>query len=108
MFLAHERLDAYRLALDTARWAAAHAIPPHRKHLRDQLVRAADSVVLAIAEGSGLSGDARRHHYRIALGSVCEVAADHHMLDLLAPRDHGEVRERLVRVAAMLSKMAQR
>lgn len=70
MFLAHERLDAYRLALDTARWAAAHAIPPHRKHLRDQLVRAADSVVLAIAEGSGLSGDARRHHYRIALGSA--------------------------------------
>jgi len=105
VFLAHERLDAYRLALDTARWAAAHAIPPHRKHLRDQLVRAADSVVLAIAEGSGLSGDARRHHYRIALGSVCEVAA---IVDLLAPRDHDEVRERLVRVAAMLSKMAQR
>lgn len=105
MFLAHERLDAYRLALETARWAAALAIPPHRKHLRDQLVRAADSVVLAIAEGSGLSGDARRHHYRIALGSVCEVAA---VVDLLTPRDHGEVRERLVRVAAMLSKMAGR
>ena len=69
MYLAHERLDSYRLALELARWAASAAIPPQRKHLRDQLVRAADSVVLAIAEGSGLSGDARRHHYRIALGS---------------------------------------
>lgn len=106
MFLAHERLDSYRLALELAHWAAAVAIPAQRKHLRDQIVRAADSVVLAIAEGSGLSGDARRHHYRIALGSVCEVAA---IVDLLAPRDqHAEVRERIVRVAAMLSKMARR
>ena len=106
MFLAHERLDSYRLALELAHWAAAIAIPAQRKHLRDQIVRAADSVVLAIAEGSGLSGDARRHHYRIALGSVCEVAA---IVDLLAPRDHhAEVRERIVRIAAMLSKMARR
>lgn len=106
MFLAHERLDSYRLALELAHWAAAVAIPAQRKHLRDQIVRAADSVVLAIAEGSGLSGDARRHHYRIALGSVCEVAA---IVDLLAPRDqHVEVRERIVRIAAMLSKMARR
>jgi four helix bundle protein len=95
------RQGPYRLALETARWAAAQAIPPQRKHLRDQLVRAADSIVLAVAEGSGLSGDARRHHYRIALGSVCEVAA---VVDLLAPRDHGEVRERIVRVAATLLK----
>lgn len=106
MFLAHERLDSYRLALELAHWAAAVAIPTQRKHLRDQIVRAADSVVLAIAEGSGLSGDARRHHYRIALGSVCEVAA---IVDLLAPRDqHSEMRERIVRIAAMLSKMARR
>ena len=105
MFLAHERLDCYRLALDLAHWSAAAAIPPQRKHLREQLVRAADGVVLAIAEGSGLSGDARRHHYRIALGSVCEVAA---IVDLLAPRDHTDLRERTVRIAAMLSQMARR
>jgi four helix bundle protein len=105
VFLAHERLDCYQLALALAHWAAAAAIPPQRKHLREQLVRAADGVVLAIAEGSGLSGDARRHHYRIALGSACEVAA---IVDLLAPRDHAEVRERIVRIASMLSKMAPR
>ena len=105
MFLAHERLDCYRLALDLAHWSVAAAIPPQRKHLREQLVRAADGVVLAIAEGSGLSGDARRHHYRIALGSVCEVAA---IADLLAPADHADVRGRIVRIAAMLSQMARR
>lgn len=105
MYLAHERLDSYRLALDLARWAASAAIPPQRKHLREQLVRAADGVVLGIAEGSGLAGDARRHHYRIALGSVCEVAA---IVDLLAPGDHADIHERIVRIAAMLSQMARR
>lgn len=105
MYLAHERLDCYRLALELARWAASAAIPPQRKHLREQLVRAADGVVLAIAEGSGLAGDARRHHYRIALGSACEGGA---IVDLLAPRDHAAIRDRIVRVAAMLSKMARR
>lgn len=105
MFLAHERLDCYRLSLDLARWAVMVAIPPQRKHLRDQLVRAADGVVLGIAEGSGLSGDARRHHYRIALGSACEVAA---IVDLLAPPDHAAIRDRIVRIAAMLSKMTTR
>lgn len=105
MFLPHERLDCYQLALALARWAAGAAIPPQRRHLRAQLVRAADGVVLGIAEGSGLSGDARRNHYRIALGSACEVAA---IVDLLAPRDHAEVRERIARVAAMLTKMAAR
>ena len=104
MYLSHERLDCYRLALELARWAASAAIPPQRKHLRDQLVRAADSVVLNIAEGTGLTSDARRNHYRIALGSTCEVAA---IIDLLAPRDHTELRDRAVRVAAMLSQMAQ-
>ena len=107
MFLAHERLDSYRLALELAHWAAAVVIPPQRKHLRDQITRAADSVVLAIAEGSGLTGDARRHHYRIALGSMRDRRC-RRIMDLLAPRDHAEVRERIVRVAAMLSKMTSR
>lgn len=67
-------------------------IPAQRKYLREQLVRPADGIVIAIAEGSGLSGDARRHHYRIALGSACEVAA---IVDFLAPREHTELRERI-------------
>src|SRR5690349_8197773 len=72
----HENLDCYRLALEVARWAARQNIPVARKHLRDQLVRASDSLVLNIAEGAGHPpGDARRNHFRIAMGSAAEVSA---------------------------------
>jgi four helix bundle protein len=74
--LMHEGLDCYKLAVQVSRWAAKQVFPAQRKHLRDQLVRAADSVVLNIAEGAGRGpGDGRRNHYRIALGSAAEVAA---------------------------------
>ena len=39
--------------MEVARWAARQAIPAARKHLRDQLLRSVDSVVLNIAEGAG-------------------------------------------------------
>ena len=82
MQLGHERLDVYQIALGVARWAGAQVIPAARRHLRAQLVRAADSMVLNIAEGAGHEpGESRRHHYRIALGSASEVAA---VLDLVA------------------------
>ena len=48
----HEGLDCYKLAVQVSRWAAMQVFPGHRKHLRDQLVRAADSIVLNIAEGA--------------------------------------------------------
>ena len=105
MFLLHERLDCYQLALELAHWAASITIPTQRKHLRNQLVRAADSIVLNIAEGTGHDGDARRNHYRIALGSACEVGA---IVDLLGPADRAAVRERIVRVASMLTRMTRR
>ena len=101
----HERLDCYRLALGVARWAARQGLPAHRKHLRDQLVRAADSMVLNIAEGSGQEpGDARRNHYRIAMGSAAEIAA---VIDLVDFVDGTIRQEELRRVAAMLFKMAR-
>ena len=53
MQLGHERLEVYRMALGVARWAAGQVLPVARRHLRDQLVRAADSMVLNIAEGAG-------------------------------------------------------
>ena len=49
----HEGLDCYKVAVQLSRWAASQVFPAHRKHLRDQLVRAADSIVLNIAEGAG-------------------------------------------------------
>ena len=98
---AHEGLDCYRLAVGISRWAARMAFPAHRRHLRDQLVRAADSVVLNIAEGTGLGpGDARRNHYRIAAGSVAEVAA---VLDIADLPEGGARREEARRIGAMLA-----
>ena len=102
--LGHERLDCYQLAIAVARWAAQQTFPTHRKHLRDQLVRAADSVALNIAEGSGQSGDARRNHYRIAMGSAAEVAA---VIDLADFTDGADRQEELRRITAMLFKMSR-
>ena len=106
MNLGHERLDVYQVALGVARWAAGQVIPPARRHLRDQLVRAADSMVLNIAEGAGLPpGESRRNHYRIAAGSASEVGA---VLDLVALPSGPERQEELRRVCAMLAKMIRR
>ena len=45
------------------------------RDLADQLRRAASSVVLNLAEGSGRRGQDRMHCYRIAQGSALEVQA---------------------------------
>jgi four helix bundle protein len=102
----HEQLDCYKLAVSIARWAARQVFPVHRKHLRDQLVRAADSVVLNLAEGAGKGpGDSRRNHYRIALGSAAEVAA---VIDVTDFADGAERLAELRRVGAMLAVLARR
>lgn len=105
MEFGHENLDVYRLALEVARFAATRQVPAQRRHLGDQLVRAADSVVLNIAEGAGKPrGASRCNHLRIALGSASEVDA---VFDLLGiPYDH-EIRHKLRRVGAMLGAMTR-
>jgi four helix bundle protein len=45
------------------------------RDLARQLRRAATSIVLNLAEGSGASGGIRRERYRTALGSAREVVA---------------------------------
>ena len=55
MYFNHDKLECYAVALDVARWAARVKVPTGRRHLRDQLVRSADSVVLNSAEGAGPS-----------------------------------------------------
>ena len=102
----HEGLDVYRLAVEVSRWAARQVFPTHRRHLRDQLVRAADSVVLNLAEAMALGpGDARRAQLRIALGSAAEVAA---ILDVADLPGAAERRAEVRRVGAMLSAMVRR
>ena len=103
---AHDGLDCYRMAAEMARWASVQSFPAHRRHLRDQLVRAADSIVLNIAEGGGRGdGDARRNHYRIALGSAAEVSA---VLDIADLPERERRQQILRRIGAMLAVLSRR
>jgi four helix bundle protein len=54
---------------------AVKAMEMRDRDLARQMRRAASSVVLNIAEGSGSSGGTRRERYRNALGSAREVVA---------------------------------
>jgi four helix bundle protein len=54
---------------------AVAAVEARDRDLARQMRRAASSVVLNIAEGSGSSGGTRRERYRNALGSAREVVA---------------------------------
>jgi four helix bundle protein len=100
----HERLDAYRLAVEVARGVAAARFPRGEADLRDQAVRASRSVVLNIAEGCSRGGRAARNHYRIALGSAAETCA---ALDLATVADVDTLQVQLRRIGAMLSRMAR-
>jgi four helix bundle protein len=100
--LNHERLDAYRLALQVARWIRTTRFPSGDSNLRDQAKRAADSVVLNVAEGCGRSGGDRRRHFTIAAASAAECCAVLDLVDL----PEGAVRQaELRRIVAMASRL---
>jgi four helix bundle protein len=108
-YLEHERLDVYRAALEFLPLAIALVPRQGERAVLDQLERAAQSIVLNIAEGAGrhASGDKRRA-YEIAKGSALECAA---ILDVLrvrgigTPERHAEARALIVRIAKMLSRL---
>ena len=108
-----ERLDVYQAAVEFIRLAAQVIadLPPGYHPYADQLKRAALSIAVNIAEGTGRtsSGD-RRRHYGIARGSAMECAA---ILDACkavgaaggSPVSEG--RALLIRIVAMLTKMCR-
>ncbi len=97
-----ERLDVYRLSVEVARWMRKARWPVGAAHLRDQGTRAADSIVLDVAEGCSRGGKPGRNHYRIAQGSAGEALA---VLDLVDLPAAAEQQQRLRRIGAMLQRM---
>jgi len=101
-YFPHERLDAYRRACSVARRVRATPFPRGDAPLKDQAKRAADSVVLNLAEGVGRAGKDRQRHFRIAIGSAAEASA---VFDLVDLPGGAESQAELRRVAAMLRKL---
>jgi four helix bundle protein len=100
--LCHERLDAYKLAVQVARWFRKTTFPTGDAALRDQARRAADSVVLNLAEGAHSLGGNRNKHFRIARGSAAEAAAT---LDLVPLEGREQKQDELRRIVAMLTRL---
>lgn len=110
----HERLDVHRAALEFVGIAQeiVASLPPGRRELADQLDRAALSIVLNVAEGSGEhSRREKARFYRIAGRSAAECSA---ILDVglrlqAFSADHGSRGNRLLRrIGARLTVMARK
>ena len=104
-------LDVYRVSLEF-QVVVSGILGSSRGELRSQLDRAALSITLNIAEGSGRRHSAdRRRFYSIARGSALECAA---ILDIMSGRaqlalgDLHRGRNLLVRIVQMLTRLGQR
>ena len=100
----HENFDCYRLAVSVARWLRRARFPRGDADLRRQATRAADSVVLNIAEGTSRKNDAAKNHFRIALGSAAETCAVLDLIDLPGGQDR---QTELRRIGAMLAVLGR-
>src|SRR6185436_11767621 len=111
--LDHENLDVYPLSIEFFAEALrlASRLPRGERDFRDQLKRAATSIPVNIAEGSGkpTAADRARFH-AIARGSAMECAA---LLDVFrvagwaAEPEIERGKGMIVRIVAMLTKMCR-
>jgi four helix bundle protein len=105
-----QRLDVYRYAIQFLGHAVALAerVPRGNSSLADQLRRAALSVPLNVAEGSGKEDRDARRFYTIAQGSALECAAIldvFEALGIVISEELVQARELLERIVAMLTKL---
>lgn len=107
----HEQLDVYNIALDFTSFVREllKRMPGGRRGIDDQLMRAATSMPLNIAEGAGeFSPKDKARFYRIARRSGTESAAALDVCVRLGLARDAEVqpgRELLRRIVAMLTKL---
>jgi four helix bundle protein len=105
-----ERLDVYRVAIEFQLLAGSIGPPRRLGALRAQLDRASVSIPLNIAEGSGRFAPAEKAHFDlIARGSAMECVAALTLLEarsLVSPDLHRRARALLVRIIAMLTRLA--
>ena len=112
--IGHEKFEAYQLAVQFLKIALHlnQQIPKGNSALRDQFKRAATSVVLNIAEGSGKFDEPdRRKFYSIARGSAMESAAICDVIALMDSRlkEQTQQAKKLLRsVISILSKICLR
>jgi four helix bundle protein len=111
--LAHENLDVYRRSIEFLALSSKilEGLPQGNSVLGDQLRRAALSMPLNIAEGTGKpSLSDRKRFYGIARGSAMECGAVLDACRVLALAEDGLITEGkslLVRIVSMLTKMCR-
>ena len=110
----HERLDVYRLAIDYVSYSyrIAKSLTGLERHVRDQWIRASQSIPLNIAEGNGKQSlRDKNRFFEIARGSALECAAIHDILksfDVIDPELNRIGKCSLKRIVSMLTRLIQR
>jgi four helix bundle protein len=109
--LSFQRLEVYQRAIEFLAlvYDIVDDLPNAHSERRDQLVRAAESVVRNIAEGAGRWSKADcAKHYKIARGEAMECAGSLDILKLrkvVAAQRYDKGIQLLESVVAMLTKM---
>ena len=110
----HERLDAYRVALDlaVATKALSDRIPRGYRDLADQLLRCGTAPVLLVAEGANRTSAAmKRQRFTEARGECGEAAAAIELglrLGFFPSADAAAASTLASRLAAMLTRLMVR
>ena len=109
----HEKLDVYQAAIDFVVLVniVVESLPRGRAYLADQLQRAGASIPLNIAEGAGeYSENEKCRFYRMARRSATECAGILDIclrLQIVEEIKYSEARELLIRIVAMLTRLAR-